>query len=143
MTQDMKQRQKRPWPVLAATYLLFGQTAGLLAIGLYNFLTTDLAQLDQSGVMLTAILAALTNSIVFSALALLALVAAIYFLAGRPLAWPIAILIQGLVLLVSLVIYFRSPIFYAYLMMLSGVFMTAYLHHPDICAMYPQERHDR
>lgn len=138
-----KRRIKRPWPVTATTYFLFGQTLGLFAIGLHNFLSTDLAMLDESQIMLTAVLAALTNSIVFTALALLALVAAIYFLAGRPLAWSSAILIQGLILLVALVIYFRSPIFYAYLMMASGIFMTAYLHHPEIRAAFPLDKNER
>lgn len=138
MSTHANHNHERPWPVRAATYFLFGQMAGLLAIGLFNFLTTDLTQLNEPRIVLSNVLFALTNSIVFSALALLALVAAVNFWAARPLAWPSAILIQGLILLVALVIYFSSPVFYAYLMMGSAIFMTAYLHHPDIRTLYSQ-----
>ncbi|HEX6383665.1 MAG TPA: hypothetical protein VF177_03245, partial [Anaerolineae bacterium] len=53
-------------------------------------------------------------------------------------AWLNATLVQGLTLLVALVMYAHAQgeRFYVFLMMVYGIFMVVYLHHPDVQATF-------
>jgi hypothetical protein len=134
--------ESRPWPVKAITLLLFLQTAGLLTIAAYNFNRLDLSAATTPLAILLLVLSVLTSSIAFSALALLNVVAAVSFLGLWRTGWSNAMLVQGMTLLVALVLYFRGggtraphP-FYIYFLMVYGIFMVIYLHHPDVQAAF-------
>lgn len=129
--------ESRPWAVRALTLLLFLQAAGLFAIGLCNFLSLSYPGTGAtSEATLTMVTRTLTNSLVFGALAILALVAAFSFMGLWRTGWSISMMVQGLGLLVALVIYFGDPQFYAYIMMVYGILMVIYLHHPDVQAAF-------
>ena len=57
--------------------------------------------------------------------------------------WVSAVFVQGVILLIALVLYFRGrPALvppYAYAMMVVGIFMVLYLHQADVQAAF---RHD-
>ncbi len=72
------------------------------------------------------------TSLAYCSLALPALVTAIFFLRLRKHAWTIAVLWQGVILALSLFIYynFRHP--FVYLAMVSGIFMIFYLNYFEV-----------
>lgn len=128
----LRQPKERPWPVKALTLMLFLETAALLALAFLNFLSLDLSGASQADTALGFITNALSGSIIFSALALLALLATLGFLGLWRPAWTISMLVQGLVLLVLLIFYYMqepAPV-YVYPFMLYGIVMVIYLHHP-------------
>lgn len=78
------------------------------------------------------------------ALALLGLVATLGFLWLRPGSWVIAMLVQGLHLVVALVFYFLygQQQLYLFAMMLFAIVMVVYLNYaevPAIFRVYPDE----
>jgi hypothetical protein len=78
------------------------------------------------------------------ALALLGLVATLGFLWVRPGSWVIAMLVQGLHLVVALVFYFlyRQKQHYLFTMMFFAIIMVIYLNYaevPGIFRAYPDE----
>ncbi|MCI0397436.1 MAG: hypothetical protein L0322_21215, partial [Chloroflexi bacterium] len=46
--------------------------------------------------------------------------------------WPNAMLVQGLSLLLTLILYFREGPVYIYGLMLYSILMVVYLHHPEV-----------
>jgi hypothetical protein len=126
----------RPWAVKALTILLFIQAAGMLAASVYNFLTLDLDTAGLPVSWLALITSLLANSMIFAALALLALLASLAFFGLWRSGWLVAMLAQGLTLAVALILYFRGHYGYVYLVMLYAIFMVLYLHHPDVVATF-------
>lgn len=118
-------REDRPWPVKVLTWLLFFQGISLLAIGLFH---VDLwAGLQQI----------LTESSFFASLpglGTLALVAGVGFLYPRPGAWVMAMLVQGLTLLVTLLFYFRyrPDNLFLYAIMVYAIVMVLYLNYAQV-----------
>lgn len=117
--------EQRPWPVKALTWLLFFQAVGLIVGGLLN---VDLRTSLQQILIDTSFFASLP------ALGVLALVAAIGFLRPRPGAWVVAMLVEGLNLLLALLFYFRygSDNFYLYAIMVYAIFMVLYLNYAQV-----------
>jgi hypothetical protein len=78
------------------------------------------------------------NSIglLFIALSTLALLAAIGFLRMRRNAWTVAMLGQGLSLLMALLIYFKGKLWYSYIMMLFNIPMVLYLNYHEVRAAF-------
>jgi hypothetical protein len=74
--------------------------------------------------------------LLFIALSALALLAAIGFLRMRRNAWTVAMLGQGLSLLMALLIYFRGKLWYTYIMMLYNVPMVLYLNYHEVRAAF-------
>lgn len=113
--------QRRPWPIKALTLLLTVQGAALLLLGLYNV---------EDATEFSAILQQEYFYVALPFLGLLALVAAVGFLTLRPGARVIALLVQALTLLVSLVYYFdeRPKNYMLYLLMFYSVITVIYLN---------------
>ena len=128
--------KERPWPVKALTVLLFVQSLGLLILAAYNFITLDLAQAPATETLIALLYGTAANSLAFSALSLLALMAALGFFGLWRTAWLNSMVVQGLMLFVALVMYFQGERFYVFLMMAYGTFMVVYLHHPDVQATF-------
>lgn len=127
----------RPWAVKAITWLLFGQTAVLLAITLYTFLRIDDVVLPQADAdQIIALLSLLNMPIVFGSLTLLTLLSAFSFLGLRPIGWSISMMVQGFILIVTLILFSFTAPFYIYLLMGYAVFLVLYLHHPDVEAAF-------
>jgi hypothetical protein len=127
----------RPWAVKAITWLLLGQTAVLFGVALYTFLLLDTVSLPQAEVsQIMALLTLLNMTIIFSSLALLTLISAISFVGLWRGGWSISMLAQGLILIVTLILYSRAAPFYVYLLMGYAVFLVLYLHHPDVEAAF-------
>lgn len=122
-------QERRPWPVKALTWLLFVQGVALVFIGLVN---VDLQAGFEQIVVETSFFASLPP------LGVLALVAAISFLSPRPGAWMVAMLVQGLNLLVALLFYFRyrSDNFFLYAMMVYAIVMVVYLNYAQVPAVF-------
>jgi hypothetical protein len=116
---------ERPWPVKMLTWLLFFQGIGLVLIGLVN---VDLGDGLQRILIDSSFFASLP------ALGILALVAAIGFMRPRPGAWVMAMLVQGLTLLITLVFYFRyrSGSVFLYAVMVYAIIMVLYLNYAQV-----------
>lgn len=125
-------QESRPWAVKALTLLLFTQAAVLFGIAVYSFITLDLPPAVSPERLFAAILTTFTSSILFTALALLALLAAMAFLGLWRAGWSVAMLAQGLVLSVALIVHFRTADFYIYPLMVYTIFLVIYLYHPDV-----------
>jgi hypothetical protein len=76
--------------------------------------------------------------VAFIALALLALGATVGFARLRRGGWVNAVLVQGGVLLIALLLYFGPRPAYAYGMMLFGIVMVLYLHQADVQTAFRQ-----
>jgi len=72
------------------------------------------------------------TSILFVPLSVLALVAAFGFLGLWRHAWTLALLLQGLTLLIALLLYLDSKPWYVYILMLYSIVMVLYLHDGDV-----------
>lgn len=127
----------RPWPVRALTFLLGLQAAAVLALALLQL--RDWSSLSALlGDPETAFFVPLP------ALALLGLTATLGFIWLRPGAWVIAMLVQGLHLVVTLIFYFlyRQEQPYLFAMMFVAVIMVLYLNYAEVPAVfraYPDE----
>jgi hypothetical protein len=122
----------RPWPVKLMNLLLLLEAAVMLSIALLH--DGPLGLPDSPGVVdiIQAIISNLAYTTIFGGLAVLAVVAAIGFWRLWPIGWSLAILVQGLSLVVALVLYFTSRPFYTQLLMLFIVVLVVYLRHSDI-----------
>jgi hypothetical protein len=74
--------------------------------------------------------------LLFIALSALAILAAIGFLRMRRDAWTVAMLGQGLSLLMALLLYFRGKLWYTYIMMLYNIPMVLYLNYHEVRAAF-------
>jgi hypothetical protein len=128
--------EERPWPVKALTVLLFVQSVGLLTLAVYNFITLDLGQALVTETLIALLFGTAAGSLAFSALSLLALVAALGFFGLWRTAWLNGMVVQGLMLFIALVMYFQGERLYTFVMMVYGIFMVIYLHHPDVQATF-------
>lgn len=123
------QRSGRPWPVKALTLLLVVQGLGLILVGFFSVdLTAGLWDI-------------LTESSFYATLpplGVLALAAATGFLRLRPGAWVVAMLVQGLSLLVALLFYFRyrPQDLLIYGMMVYALIMVLYLNYAEVPAIF-------
>ena len=108
----------RPWAVTVIGWLLLVETAGQLFLAFLNF--------------------GQPVSLALVALSLLALAAAIGFARLRRGGWVNAVLVQGGLLLVALLLFSGPRPAYCYLMMLSGILMVLYLHQADVQAAFRQ-----
>jgi hypothetical protein len=137
MEPEVVEASLRPWAVKAITWLLLGQAAVLFGMAIYSFLQLDTITLPDAEVgQIIALLSLLNMTIIFSSLALLVLVAAFSFLGLWRGGWSISMLAQGLVLLVTLILFSFTAPFYVYLLMGYAVFLVLYLHHPDVEAAF-------
>jgi hypothetical protein len=133
----MRELGVRRWPVRAVGVLLLLEAIGLAGVGTLSFTAPVLGRvipmLDPWSTPL---------SVSFLLLAPLAFVAAVGFLRLWPAAWLVAMLLQGLGLSASLILYFylREESFYLYAAMVYFILMVFYLNSHGVRAAF-QLRH--
>lgn len=127
---------KRPWSVRAISWLLLGQTAVLAVLVAWRVTVIYLETEFDVDVMLPRLAVLLPSSMALAAVAALALFAALAFFRFWRQGWAYAMLVQGLLLATMLVDHFRGSSFYVYPLMLYGIVMVIYLHHPDVQAAF-------
>lgn len=119
---------RAPWLVRALSLLLLAQSVGLALLAranLHTGLSPQIEGLADLGIHLLPPLA-------YGLAALIALLAAPGFWRRRPNAWHFALLAQGLMLGIALVLYFNSRPPSIYLMMGFGLYMVLALHNEDV-----------
>jgi hypothetical protein len=127
----------RPWAVKAITWLLFGQTAVLFGTAVYTFLLVEpMTNADADISQILALFTLLNMPTVFASLSLLVLASAFSFLGLWRGGWSISMLAQGLIFIVTLILFSLTAPFYIYLLMGYAVFLVLYLHHPDVEAAF-------
>lgn len=124
-----KTAELRPWPVRALTFLLVVEGVGLVVIAYFNL---------RSASGIGEILAEQSFFAVLPPLGVLAGIAAIGFYHLRPGAWVTAMLVQGLLLLVTLLVYFRNgqDDFFIYGLMAFAIVMVIYLNYAQVPAVF-------
>ena len=122
---------ERPWPVRLLTLLLLVQAAGFSLATWQRVGGFALDALTWAMVW-TAVTNILSSALAYIVLGMGALLTALLFWLLWRQAWALAILLQGLTLLVVLVEYGRDPTLATYPLMAFAVFMVIYLHNPDI-----------
>ncbi len=127
---------RRPWPVTAVGLLLLAQGLALLLLGVYFLLLTSVSFGINFDTMFAEFPHALRGTF-FTALGLLALLAAYGVFRLRPTAWITGMLTEGLTLLVALGVYLRGQAPYGYVMMLYGIGLVLYLNHEVVLAAFP------
>ena len=129
----------RTLAIQIVTWLLFVQALALLALGILNFNNLGIGANLTPEETIAILFKGLTGSIVFIALACIGLVATFNFWRLDGLAWTMGMLVQGLMLVTALILFFQDIThIYAYAMMAYGIFMVIYLHMPDIIGTLQQ-----
>jgi hypothetical protein len=123
--------EHRPWPVRALTVLLAVQAAATLAL---TILQVD----DWPAVLQQWSDPEVAFFLPLPFLALLGLIAVIGFVWLRPGAWVVAMLVQGLHLIVTLTFYFffEQRAYYLFAMMFLAVVMVIYLNYAEVPAVF-------
>lgn len=124
--------QTRPWAVTASALLLLLQAVSFFVFGLFHFRELNLDWGQPVEDLIFQLLHNLLPGAIFAPLALLALWASIGLMRLWRRAWLVAMLVQGLSLLLALIIYFNQEQAFVYVIMIYGIFMVVYLHTPDI-----------
>ena len=139
MSQDESVATPRSGAVKVINWLLLGQSLALIVMGSLNFLSLGVGDTLPPEATASFFVQGLTGSIIFVALACLGFVATFNFWRLDQIAWTMAMLTQGLMLLTALIIYFEEgPNLYAYIMMAYGIMMVIYLHLPDVIGTFTQ-----
>lgn len=131
--------RKRTFPATLLAALLFGQALGFFFLGAFHALFVDIVLEFSPGASWIHLPLGL-RSLAFLGLGILALLASAGFFRLWASAWLNAIMVQGLSLLMALGLYLREKPFYAYLMMLCGIFMVLYLNYSEIITAFRSER---
>jgi uncharacterized membrane protein len=126
---DPARNGERPWPMVAVLLLLVGQITGFIALFVWR-----VSDLQAGPGSLTAGELVLPVGLLIVAIA--AVVAVLSLLRRTENAWANAMLVQTLDLALALVLYFSDGSFYAYLMMVYGVFVVVYLLIPGVQAAF-------
>jgi hypothetical protein len=127
---DPARNGKRPWPVVAVLLLLIGQIAGFIALFVWRVSGLQVGErvrLIAGDLMLPAGLLIV---------AIAAIAAALSLLRRAENAWVNVMFVQTLDLALALVLYFSDGSFYAYVMMVYGVFVVVYLLIPGVQAAF-------
>lgn len=126
------------WAVRALTLFLFLETLLLAALGaggLYvGFLQTQPQPLPAflTGFSEQVLAALVLGGLALGAVAVPALIAAVMFLLQRRIGWTLATTVQSLVLAIGIALFFFGERLLTFAIMGIGIFMVAYLHHPDV-----------
>lgn len=115
------------WVRLIGLFLLF-QGGGLLAISVYLIRWLNGEIPHKQGLFMLGEMEALWASRFFLPLALLTFFTAINFMLLRPMGWLLAMLIQSLTLLSTLILYFQWQSDFVYPIMLYCIIMVLYLN---------------
>ena len=134
-TRQRPPKPRRPWAVTAVALLLVIEGLGLLAAAVYDY-PFDLLREIQDVEDVSAFLLLFLPSAVYGLMGLVALLGSLDTLRMTPNSWTIAMLIQGINLLSTLLQYFGTRPTYIYLIMAYSLFMVIYLHYSGLPGQY-------
>lgn len=125
-----------PWSVRASAVLLLSQVFLFLGLAGLNFWETAVTTWDALLDGFRASEAQLYFVVGLLLLAILTSWALLHFYRLHHRGWLYAMLVQCFCLLLGLVAYFLSRSISSQLLLLSGIFMTTYLHNPETKAAF-------
>ncbi len=134
MNQVTPNPSRRPWSVRAIGWLLLGQAVLFLALAIWQATEAYEAVAGETALLNQLVL--LMHAFTLAAVFLLLLLTLLAFGRLWPRGWGYAVLAQGLMLALTLAQHFRGRELYTHHIMLFSIFMTIYLHHPDVQAAF-------
>jgi hypothetical protein len=130
---------KRTGAITVLGLLLLVQGLGFFFLGGLHTLVIDIDwQLNHQDFLINIPLG--LRGAAFIGLGVLALLASVGFLRLWSGAWPNAVMVQGLSLLLAIILYFYEKPFYIYTIMLYDVVMVIYLNYSEVTAAFLPER---
>lgn len=129
----------RPWPVTALAGLFFIQALGLAALGTLLLVNEAFAwQVELLNYNFHP--SATSEAALFYLLGAFLLPASLGFFRRWQYAWSYASFMQGLILLISLILYFGTRPVYVYPLMAFSIFLVIYLHQVDVQLTFGRDR---
>lgn len=125
-----KPKREIPWPINVAGRLLGLQAIGFLFLAIVTAPEPPIPAHRFDEVWL---------ALVFTLLAISSVLAALGILRLRPLAWDIAMLLQGAALLLALTLYLGERPFYLYLIMIYCITLVLNLNQPELRRSFATE----
>ncbi len=125
-----KSKRKLPWSIAFTGRLLGLQSLGFIALAFFTAPAPPLPAHEISELWLPAL---------YLLLAFLSAAAALGLLRLRPLAWDVAMLLEGVALLEALALYLGERPFYVYLLMFYAIIVVINLNHPELRRGFPTE----
>jgi len=128
--------RRRLWPARVISLLLLLEGALFLGIAVHGGLQVDWERELLEKALSRQIVFLLTTTGFLVPLAALAILAAVGFVLIRPSGWFLAMVVQGLTLLSSLVLHFREGPGYLYILMAVGVLMAFYINSSPVRVLF-------
>lgn len=125
-----KPKREIPWSIRANVRLLALQGLGFLFLAFFTAPPPPIPAHRFDELWLPALF------IIFS---LLSIMAALGLMRLRPLAWDVAMLVEGAALLLALALYVGARPFYVYPIMLVCVIVVLNLNQPELRRAFPPE----
>jgi hypothetical protein len=125
-----KTKRKLPRSISFTGRLLGLQSLGFVALAFFIAPAPPIPAHEISELWLPAL---------YLLLAFLSAAAALGLLRLRPLAWDVAMLLEGVALFEALALYLGERPFYAYLLMFYGIIVVINLNHPELRRSFPTE----
>ncbi len=125
-----KSKRKLPWSISFTGRLLGLQSLGFITLAFFTAPAPPIPAHKIGELWLPAL---------YILLAFLSAAAALGLLRLRPLAWDIAMLLEGVALLEALALYLGVRPFYVYLLMFYGIIVVINLNHPELRRSFPTE----
>jgi hypothetical protein len=125
-----KSKREIPWPIKVNVRLLALQGLGFLFLAFFTAPPPPIPAHRFDELWLPALF------VIFS---LLSILAALGLLRLRPLAWDIAMLVEGAALLLALALYMGVRPFYVYPIMLVCIIVVINLNQPELRRTFPTE----
>ncbi len=122
----------RSWPVRVITLLLLLQAIGLGSISISKSTQINWRQAIRGASLSAQVIDAVFISGMFISLAILAVLAAFGVLWMFRIGWLLAMLVQAVILLICLVLYFHQKPVFVYPLMLSCIILVLYLNSFDV-----------
>jgi hypothetical protein len=123
-------KRKLSWSIAFTGRLLGLQSLGFIVLAFSTAPTPPIPSHELGELWLPAL---------YLLLAFLSAAAALGLLRLRPLAWDVAMLLEGAALLEALALYLGERPFYVYLLMLYGIIVVINLNHPELRRSFPTE----
>ncbi len=125
-----KAKRTIPWTISLTGRLLGLQSIGFILLALHTAPAAPIPAHKFTDVWLAAL---------YALLALLSVVTALGLLRLRPAAWNLAMLLEGVALLLALFLYIGERPWYIYIQMLFGIIVVLNLNHPELRHSFPTE----
>jgi len=143
-TFQAKKENLNLWPIRSISLLLILQALGLLLYNAYQIAQFDWLQEIYDVSPSVEFIYAGIIALIFGSISIILLFAALGFFYRRPVAWLIAMMMQGLILLACLIYYFlpdnQHSHTWVYPIMFYAVLMVLYINARDVRLIF-QRRH--